>query len=829
MRAILKMTWRSVKTFFGRYMAILLIVAISVGFFAGLKNTTDSMLNTGEIYYSEQNFYDYRLFSTLGFTEDDVASFAELDGVEFAEGAKSTNVLINHEGSAKAFTLLSVTHKVNLPSLVAGRMPTVANECLADAKRFDEDDIGTTLTMSDENDESVDEQLDGTEFVIVGLAESPLYIGIDRGTTNIGNGSVYAFLYLPEETFLTDAYTEINLTLTEKAELYSDEYDALIRDNKSNVTAFCKELATGRYNSLVEESGVTDEVAAMYGYESAAALLEAQFGLFKPDTYVLTRNENAGYVSFENDTAIVGGVANIFPIFFIVIALLVCSTTMTRMVDEERTQIGTLKAMGFGNGRIMAKYLLYAGSATVIGWAVGFFLCTWGLPQIFWIAYGALYEFAPMPYLFSPALAIITLIVSLVAILGATFLSCRKELVSVPAQLIRPRATKSGKRTVLERTVPFWNKLPFLQKIIFRNMFRYKRRLFMMLVGIGCCAGLVVTAFGVRDSMINIGALQYEEIQKYDIEASFEDGTEDAVRAELDGIEDITEYMTVSSHRVDLHGTSTMNSVTLLSFADTEQHDDFWTLAKDGEALAMPKKGEAIINTKIAEKLELSVGDTFEIQNTDMQTCEVKVSGIFDNYIYNYMVIDDATYTDAFGEWTANTALISTEGDSEQMAQTLTDMEVITSVLQLSANKETVDSALSCLNYIIWLVVGFAGALAFIVIFNLTNINIAERSREIATVQVLGFYPKETNSYVLRENLILSVIASVIGLPLGTLFHRVVMSMIIVDSFAFDVHVTTISYVLSLICTVLFAVIVNLFMRRQIKKIKMAESLKAVE
>ena len=422
-----------------------------------------------------------------------------------------------------------------------------------------------------------------------------------------------------------------------------------------------------------------------------------------------------------------------------------------------------------------------------------------------------------------------TLVVSLAAILGATFISCRKELISVPAKLIRPKATKNGKRIFLEKFTSLWKRLPFLSKIVFRNMFRYKRRLFMMLIGIGCCAGLVVTAFGVRDSMINIGSSQFEEIQKYDMEASFEAGSEAAVKEKFDELSEITEYLTASSNRVDLHGDKTMNSVTLMSFTDTERVSSFWTFAKDGEGLTMPKAGEALVNTKIAEKLNLSVGDSFEIQDSDMQTCIVKVSGIFDNYIYNYVIINDETYSDAFGEWTANTALISMTGDDEALAERLTEMDEISSVSRLSTMKETVDNALSCLNYIIWIVVGFSGALAFIVIFNLTNINIAERSREIATVQVLGFYPKETNSYVLRENLILSVIASIIGLPLGTLFHRIVMSMILIDSFAFDVKVTAVSYVLSLICTVLFAVIVNLFMRKQISNIKMAESLKAVE
>lgn len=829
MKSVFKLTWRSIRTFFGRYMAILLIVALSAGFFAGLKITQDAMINTGEDYLTEQNFYDFRMFSTLGFTEDDVESFATLSGVDTAEGTYTVDAMMVHDGNDRPFKLMAMPEKLNMPSLSAGRMPESNNECLADDEMFTEEDLGTVIRLSDENDESVTEQLDGVEYTIVGLVDSPLYLNLDRGTTGIGSGALYSFIYISEDNFTSEVYTEVNVTLTETAELYSKDYDKLIEAHEKEITDLCKQLANDRYDDLVGESLVSMGLPADMELSDELKTMLKEGGLSEPETYVLTRDENAGYVSFENDTSIVSGVANIFPVFFILIAMLVCITTISRMVDEERTQIGVLKAMGFGNGKIVAKYLLYAGSATVIGWAVGFFVCTWGLPQIFWFAYSSLYNFAPLKYLFSPSLAVLTLAVSLAGILGSAFISCRKELMSVPAKLIRPRTSKKGKRILLERITPLWKRLPFLQKITLRNMFRYKKRLIMMLVGISCCCGLVVTAFGVRDSMINIGSSQFGEVQKYDMEASFEAGTESEVAEKLDGIDEVTGYITASVHRVDLLGDEILNSVSLMSFRDADRLFDFWDFHNGEETVTYPGKGEAIVNNKVAEKLALSIGDTIEIRDADMQTCTVKISGIFDNYIYNYVVVSDDTYAETFGEWEPNTALLSVDGDTEAIAEVLTDMNEITSVSQLSATKERVDDALSCLNYIIWLIVLFSGALAFIVIFNLTNINLAERSREIATVQVLGFYPKETESYILSENLVLSVIASLFGIPLGFLFHRAVMSMILIDSFAFDIHIEKISFVLSFICTVFFAVVVNLFMKRNVDKIKMAESLKAVE
>lgn len=814
--SVLKLTWRSIRTFYGRYIALLLIVALSAGFFAGLKVTKDAMGNTCNVFLSQQSFYDFRLFSTLGFTQEDVDKFSKLSGIGSAEGTYTADVMVTYDDNDRPVQILAIPEAVNLPSLVEGRLPKAAHECLADDEVFDSDDIGTVVRVSQENDEQTVDQLDEEEFTIVGLVDSPLYLNKDRGATGIGSGTLYGFLYVPVDVFTSDVYTEINLTLDDPAMIDSEAYDEQIIALEESVTDLLEEVADMRYDDLLEESGLPAELAEQYGIKEA-------------DTYLLTRDENSGYVSFENDTAIVSGIANIFPIFFILIAMLVCITTMTRMVDEERTQIGVLKALGFSNASITAKYLLYAGSATFFGWLIGFFVCTWGLPEIFWLTYNTLYDFAPLEYVFSLKMALLTLAVSLLGILGSTFISCRKELGSVPATLIRPRAAKNGKRILLERISPLWKRLSFLQKITLRNMFRYKRRLIMMLVGISCCAGLVVTAFGVRDSMAGIGTLQFEQIQKYNMEVSFDAEEEDAISEQLDHLEHIDDYLLCHSTRVDLHGSSTMNSVVMMSFRETAGLSDFWGFYCGEDILSYPGPGEAIVNTRIAEKLDVTVGDTIEIQDSDMHIHRVTVSGIFDHYINNYMILSAETYEDGFDSWQANTALLKVSGSTEEAASALTDMDEITSLSQLSITRDSVDDALSCVDYIIWLIVLFSGALAFIVIFNLTNINLAERSREIATVQVLGFYPKETNSYVLRENLILSILASFIGLPLGTAFHHVVMNMIVVDNMAFDIHITPSSYVMSLICTVLFSLIVNVFMKRQINQIQMVESLKAVE
>lgn len=815
MRSILKMTARTIRSFFGRYLALLLIVALSVSFFAGLKVTKDAMYATAQDYLEAQSFCDFRLLSTLGFTDDDVDALRREGYIGKAEGIRSVDVLIPYGDGNGAFKLMSITDQVNTLSLAAGRMPQTKTECLADARAFGESDIGTVVTLSSDNDPDTLDMLDTQSFLIVGLANSPLYISTDRGTTTIGDGALKGFLFLDPDAFDLEVYTEVDVCLRRSAAIYSDEYDTLIETYKPQITKRVNELAWDQYDNYLDLLGLDREHAEYVNLE-------------EPETYVLTRRENAGFVSFQNDTAIVSAVANLLPVFFIMIALLVCITTMTRMVSEERTQIGVLKAMGFHSWDIAAKYLLYALSATFLGWLLGFFLGTWALPEIFWWAYGVMYKFAPLMYTYSRSLAMITLGVSLVGILGATLASCQRSLRSVPAELIRPQRGKSGKRILLEYIPFLWKPLSFLQKITLRNMLRYKLRMTMMLFGIGCCTALMVTAFGVRDSMLHVGDDQFGGVQHYAMSFSFTEGENTPEEAgKVEGVEDVLPCI---QNRVDVYGdTDNMHSVTLIGLNNWDTLNDYWTLTWEGQPVPKPGAGEALVSRRLAEKLSLSPGDTIEAEDGDLNRVSFRVAGVFENYVGNYLFVQAESCREGFGSTGDNAVMLQASGDLNAIAKALTDLDGVTALSRMDVLLDQVDSAMSCLNYIIWLVVGFAWALAFIVIYNLTNINLAERSREIATVEVLGFYPRETAAYVLRENLVLSFLAALLGLPLGKVMHGIVMSMVMVDNSCFNIHIERTSYIAAFVCTVLFAWVVGLVMRRHIRRIPMAESLKAVE
>lgn len=320
---------------------------------------------------------------------------------------------------------------------------------------------------------------------------------------------------------------------------------------------------------------------------------------------------------------------------------------------------------------------------------------------------------------------------------------------------------------------------------------RFMALLLIVALSAGLFAGLKVTA----DAMIETGETYFAEQNFYDFR--------------------LFSTLGFISDDVERFAEKSIHSVNLLSFKEGDNIEAFWDFHNGDEAITAPNIDEAIISPQIAEKLSLSVGDALEIRNADMKTGTVKIAAIFDNHIYDYIVISERAYTELFGEWQATLALISTDSDTDYLAKELIDLEVIASVSQLSAVEANISDALNCLSYIIWIVVFFSGALAFVVIYNLTNINIAERSREIATVQALGFYPKETESYVLKENLILSVVASILGLPLGKLFHAAVISMVKIDMITFNDCVRPISYLFVFIITVLFAVIVNRFIKKQ--------------
>lgn len=874
-----KNIFRTIGKSKGRFFAIMAIIVLGVGFFVGLKVTKPAMVVTGNTYMREHKMYDFRLLSTYGFTEDEVLAMDGAEGVISAEGSFSRDfIYISSDGAEAVLKAITVPEKINTLNLRAGRMPDAANECVLDAYHYSEDMIGKELTIDISNSDDTKNSFKYASYKVVGLADTPLYLNMERGTTSLGSGRLSGFVYIPSDGFEYEYYTEMYLQCQDSYDIYTEEYDDYIDSVSSGIEDKLKAVADVRYKDLANEiteeynaavdeiyTQVTEQVKQeMYSQLIATGLTEemidAMFDsgelslpqetideaaeeiiadielpeLEKPEVYVLDRSANTGYVCYDNDTDIVNGVARVFPVFFFLIAALVCSTTMTRMVDDERGQIGTFRALGYSNGAIMAKYLIYSGIAALSGCLIGYFAGTVIFPMAIWNAYHLLYGFGEgLEYYFSPSMLIISIAVSLVCSMGTAFLACRNELRCMPADLIRPKAPAAGKRILLEKVGFLWKRMKFLHKVTARNVFRFKKRMLMMIVGIAGCTALVLTGLGIRDSVSNIASFQYDEIEIHDMEATFKDGITEKDASDISGLlgDDLDGMAELYKTSVEYHTENAVKTVYLVA-ANQEDMDGYMDFRLISGGQAYPEQGQVMITEKLAEIADVSAGDTITFSDGSGKNITLEISGVFENYVWHYAYVTPDTYEKYFGgSYEPNTMYINLKGaaDNYESGAKLGDMESVMNVLVVEELKDRISDTMKLLDTVVWLVIGSAGALAFIVLFNLSNINITERVREIATIKVLGFYPRETGAYVFRENLVLTIMGIIVGLPLGVWLHSFVISQIQVDMVAFKTVIMPVSYVISVITVLLFLKAVDIVMRRKIEIIDMAESLKSIE
>ncbi|MCX4379330.1 MAG: ABC transporter permease, partial [Lachnospiraceae bacterium] len=557
----------------------------------------------------------------------------------------------------------------------------------------------------------------------------------------------------------------------------------------------------------------------------------------KPETYVLNRDTNIGYACFQNDSSIVEGLANVFPVFFFLVAALVCMTTMNRMVEEQRTQIGVLKALGYGEAAIMGKYLFYSGSAALAGCIAGYFLGIHLFPFVIWTAYGMMYQMGSIVYIFDGSTALLCLACALLCSMGTTWISCRHELKEVAADLMRPKAPRAGKRVFLEWLPFIWKRLKFLHKVSVRNIVRYKRRFFMMVIGISGCTALLVTGFGIRDSVVDIADQQFQEIQTYQFGITLKNGIKDANDPSLTEFTEILDtyggsFLPVLETTMDLQTPENLKSIHLIIVENPAQVGEYIDLhTPDKTAISYPKAGEAVICEKLAKRYRIQIGDTIHLFEENGKEVQAVVSGICENYIYNYIYLNAETYQTALGTFLYKNvyANITKDADIHAIGAAIMKANNITAVSINADMLVRFSSMMSSMNYIVFVVIACAAALAFIVLYNLNNINITERIREIATIKVLGFYRNETAAYVFRENTALTAIGCAVGLLLGKLLHIYVMHKVDIDLMSFDVHVKAVSYLLSILLTFAFTWIVNRIMTGKLENINMAESLKSVD
>ena len=900
-KAVFKDFIRNIKGTLGRFFAIMAIVAIGVAFFAGVTASSGDMKHSSDSYYDEYNMNDIRILSSIGFTSQDIEAVSKVSGVKAVYKTNTHDVLVDYDGRENVAHISGIPvgkasdddSYINQLRIKEGRLPQNDKECVVkyeDTRKSMQ--VGDVISFKSGTEDDINDTFKDTEYTVVGIVYTPCYVSYDLGSSGIGNGHINYCIYVGDDEFKNNYYTECYAVIdgAKDMDTYSDEYKKLIDKYADDIKAISKERLDIRKQTVIDEytrakadkkeelletikKNVVDSITEQYqaydpgmdvssmiapyvktAYEKAVAQFDfdavnAEYDKKMNETladsdswewYVLTRESSYSFRDYESSANRMKAIATVFPLFFIIVAGLVCLTTMTRMVEEERGLIGTYKALGYGKATIALKYVIYAFLASLTGAVIG---CAAGLrlfPYIIYESWNIIYQMPAIKYASHTILSVVAVASLILVTLIATLYSCYNELSEVPSALMRPKAPKNGKKILLEHTF-IWKHLSFTKKVTMRNIFLYKKRFFMTVIGIAGCGALITAGFGIKDSVQSIIDNQYGQIIHYDNILVFNKNADSDARNNLSDKISSDEYYKSSlmdyayTAEVKIPGSADDYSTEITVVNDTSAYMDYVTFRtrRSKKTIELDDSG-VIISEKLAKDLNVKEGDNVLIHDEDNKQATVKVSGVMEMYINNYIFMTSEYYSQVFGYTPDNNrilGILTSDGDDIQSVigdRYLTDNNV-KSLTFVKANITRFENMIQSLDLVTWVLIISAGMLAFVVLYNLTNVNISERIREIATIKVLGFYDREVGEYVYRENIILTLIGGVFGLLLGMALHAYIMTTIELDGVMFGTKINISSFLISYGITILFSLLINIFMYPSLKKIPMVESLKSVE
>lgn len=786
---IITISLREIKNSFKRFISLLLISLLGVGVFVGIRSTPMDMMNSLDNYYDENNMYDIKVSSLTGISEEDIKSFESIKDVELVEGTKQKPVLCSYNGSNFVVNYHEITEKIACPKLVSGEYPKEKNEIMVEKTMLDVENIkiGDMVYIDDP-------MFSEKELKIVGTVSSVLYIGNNenkksRGSTTIGTGNISYFVYgQPGNTLMPmDTQAFITVKGAKSLETNSEEYKCLIDNVKKRI----------------------------------------------PDGFIVSdRIDDETYDSFIKDSQSIKNLSKLFPTLFFVVAVFISLVSMSRMVEDDRMEIGTLISMGFSKASIVKKYMFFATAATIMGGIIGAvagFLC---IPNIIWNIYKILFDVPVFCYKYTPVNILTGICIVYICVGGATLITFFKNAKENPASLLRPKAPKKGKRVILEK-IPFvWKRINFSMKVTIRNIFRYKSRVLMTIIGVGGCTALLICGFGLRDAIINIPNKQYREVLNYNETVFLGQKMDEESAKKLFEGEETKGIVTTCSGKYNVKNRGKRLDVTVIA-----PEDDFRKVFNlrdlSGNILELPKDDGVIISDKMSELLQINKGQKIVLTNSDGQSYNLKVKGICENYVGHIIFMSKEVYEKNMDNYGVNVVYLktgeSTIKEQEELSERLLKNPVILQVGIIDHTIENVENMLKSLNYVVMILIVLSAALSFVVMYNLSNINIIERKREIATLKVLGFYDGEVDSYIIRENVILTLIGIFAGLFLGHIFTNILVSTVEIESVRFIHKIKPSSYFISATLALVFTTIVNVITHFSLKKIDMIESLKSVE
>ena len=832
---------RSINKSKGRFVAIILIIMLGVLIFVGVKAAGPSLNDSLNKTVVDKNLSDVQLISTTGFNENDIKLAQEVPGAQ-VETTKLKYVLGGHSKVAVALYGYDKTAKQNQLIMRSGRLPKNKNEIVLDknAKSKYDYKIGQTFKFGK------DSSLNQKSYKIVGFADSPQYIdNQSRGATNIADGQVSLFAYIPQDQMNLSVGTVLNVhfnSLKDK-NTFSSSYKSAVNKKvkllkkkfKNRPYQRTNEAASNYLAILNQQQRVVDQIKLtnpVLASQQQTQLNASKAQILKQakTTYTWqTRKDLPGFSAYGESSDRIAAIANVFPVFFFLIAALITFTTITRMVEEARGEIGTFKALGYTKWEIGKNYFYYALAAGMIGAILGAIIGNETLPRIvlaLYKQYIALDWVVGLQWI----TILIAIIFSLLATVGAAIIVVRKELVEGPAALMRPKAPKSAKKILLERIKPLWNHLSFNSKVSYRNLFRFKSRMFMTIIGIAGGTALILTGFGIQNSIGASGNRQYSDIFSYQAVVKLNNNANfTKVKEVLQKDQQYRSSTAINSTTAKLtSGKKQVNDVNIYAPKSVNEFQKYVHL--DNKL----NQKDVILTKKTAQLLEVKVGDKIKVTTTNGKNLSFKVGAISNNFIGHFLYLSPKAYQKAYGKPVrSNTLLLhlkkQTNSQRKHLANKLLDSGEVMGTSYTHDVLSTVSKMSSSLKPIILIFVLLSGILSFVVLYNLTNINVSERIRELSTIKVLGFYNNEVTMYIVRENIILTFVGIIVGYGVGNLLTAYILHQAATEQVIFPLTINIFGYIIATLLMIIFTAIVMLVTHKKLQHIDMIGALKSNE
>lgn len=843
-KACNKLTVREILLSKARFFSILIIILLGVAFYCGIKSSGPDMNKAINNLYDEYKLMDSKIVSNFGIDDKDIDVLRNDDKILDFYATHSIDVNLTNTSNVVKFMEYNNESNINDFIVVEGRLPEKSGEIAIDEEALK---INSDIKLGEEyvidTDEDTMKSFNKTKFKIVGIVRSPMYIEKgSRGITSIGKGSIDYFAVLNSSDISMDAYTELYVRFKNVQGLdgYSKEYAELMEENNEYLESLysnrreekIEEIKEEIQSQILQSMGAVSEISLEYQEDTSMNLDSLEY-------YVFDRTDNTGYSGYKDSINSLDKIASVLPVFFFLLALMICLTTMTRMVEENRVEIGTLKALGYGNFEISKKYIIYASLASISGCILGILIGSNILPSVISNAYESLYSLPKVSIHYYNSYIIQSMVVSILCTVGASLFVISVELKDNPSNLMKVKAPKVGKKILLERITPLWKRLNFNYKVTFRNIFRYKQRMIMTVLGISGCMAILVTGFGLKDSNVGVVKRQFEHLWNYEamviVDSDSADETNNKYNDVLEGLPGYESGLNLHQESVTFSKKDMNNQeATVYVPEDTNKLGDFITLndRKTGEEYKISNDG-VIITEKLAKLLGASTGDVITLKDDSNNTYEIKIDKVAENYVKHFIYMSKEYYEKVFGkEPIYNTQLLNIDkdnADEDEISSKLLECENVINVTLTSKMQKTMEESTANMNLVMIVIIVSAGCLAFVVLYNLNNINVSERIRELSTIKVLGFFDDEVTMYILRENVILTLLGTITGSVLGKMLHAFIIYTSETDTMMMYPNVSITSYIISAGITILFSIIVMVIMHIKLKNVDMIDALKSNE